>query len=106
MFVIVVMVIFLTEITSNTSTTTVMLSIMGALAISMRIHPFALMITATTVLSYAFMLPVATPPNAVIFRSGFITIPQMMKAGIWLNLLDILLITYFLLPVVSFYRGG
>ncbi|EEG78563.1 SLC13 family permease [Dethiobacter alkaliphilus] len=100
---VVALVIYLTEITSNTATTSMMMPIMAAMAAAMAIHPFALMITAATAASYAFMLPVATPPNAVIFGSGYITIPQMVKAGSWLNILGIAVITlfaYFWLPVI------
>lgn len=71
----------------------------------MMIHPFPLMITATTAASFAFMLPVATPPNAVVFSSGYISIPQMMKAGIWLNRLGILVITYFCYRWLPFVLG-
>ncbi len=103
MLAVVALVIYLTEITSNTATTSMMMPIMAAMASAMMIHPFALMITAATAASYAFMLPVATPPNAVVFGSGYITIPQMVKAGVWLNILGIIVITlfcYFWLPAV------
>ncbi|MFO8060511.1 MAG: DASS family sodium-coupled anion symporter [Bacillota bacterium] len=95
MLAVVTLVIYLTEITSNTATTSMMMPIMAAMATAMLIHPFALMITAATAASYAFMLPVATPPNAVIFGSGYVTIPDMVKAGVWLNLLGIAVITLF-----------
>jgi len=65
------------------------------------VHPFVLMVAATVAASCAFMLPVATPPNAVIFGSGYLRIPDMMKTGIWMNILSIILLTlfvYFLLP--------
>ncbi len=103
MLAVVALVIYLTEITSNTATTSMMMPIMAAMAAAMMIHPFALMITAATAASYAFMLPVATPPNAVVFGSGYITIPQMVKAGVWLNMLGIIVITlfcYFWLPAI------
>ncbi len=103
MLAVVALVIYLTEITSNTATTSMMMPIMAALAGAMVIHPYALMVTAATAASYAFMLPVATPPNAVIFGSGYITIPQMVKAGIWLNLLGVAVITmfaYYWLPII------
>ena len=97
------LVIFLTEITSNTATATVFLPIMAAFAEAMHIHPYGLMVAAALAASFAFMLPVATPPNAIVFGTRYITIPQMAKAGIWLNLLGCLLITFFvsaLLPVL------
>ncbi len=103
MLAVVALVIYLTEITSNTATTSMMMPIMAAMATAMMIHPFALMITAATAASYAFMLPVATPPNAVIFGSGYVTIPDMVKAGVWLNIIGVVVITlfaYFWLPFV------
>ena len=65
------------------------------------VHPFILMVSATVAASCAFMLPVATPPNAVVFGSGYLRIPDMVRVGIWMNLLSIVLlslIVYFLLP--------
>jgi len=67
------------------------------------VHPMALMVAAVVAASFAFMLPVATPPNAIVLSSRYVTIPQMVRAGIWLNLLGVLLITgfvYFFLPRV------
>ncbi len=96
------MVIFLTEITSNTATANMMYPIMASLAIALGIHPYAAMITAGVAASCAFMLPVATPPNAVVFGSGYLRIPDMAKAGFALNLLGILLVglaVYFWLPI-------
>ncbi len=103
MLAVVTMVIYLTEVTSNTAITSMMMPIMASMAAAMEVHPFALMITAATAASYAFMLPVATPPNAVIFGSGYMSIPQMVRAGVWLNLLGVVLLTlfaYFWLPVI------
>ncbi|MFT5426560.1 MAG: sodium-dependent dicarboxylate transporter 2/3/5 [Gammaproteobacteria bacterium] len=96
------LVVFLTELTSNTATASLTLPIMAALAGAMQIHPFGLMVATVIAASFAFMLPVATPPNAIVFSSRYVTIPQMMKAGIWLNLLGAALITtfvMFLLPI-------
>ena len=96
-------IIFLTEITSNTATATLMIPVLGALSIAVGIHPFSLMVPAAIAASYAFMLPVATPPNAIVFSSRCITIPQMAKAGIWLNIIAVGLISLFvlfLLPLV------
>lgn len=92
---------FLTEITSNVATAAMLMPVLAALAISIDTHPYLLMIAATIAASCAFMLPVATPPNAVIFGSGLINIPKMAKVGLWMNLCSILLISiivYFLLP--------
>jgi len=87
------MAIFLTEVTSNTATATMLMPIMAAMGVAMGIHPYAMMITAAIACSYAFMLPVATPPNAVVFGTGYVTIPQMAKAGIWMNIFGIVVIT-------------
>lgn len=97
------LVIFLTEITSNTATATLSLPIMAALAGAMQVHPYGLMISSTLAASFAFMLPVATPPNAIVFSSRYIEITQMVRAGIWLNLFGVVLITTFvviLLPLI------
>lgn len=97
------LVIFLTEITSNTATASMMFPIMASLAVALGFHPYALMIAAGVAASCAFMLPVATPPNAVVFGSGYLRIPDMVKAGFALNIIGIFLVTltiYFVLPVV------
>ncbi|MDY0405057.1 DASS family sodium-coupled anion symporter [Virgibacillus sp. 179-BFC.A HS] len=96
------LVIFLTEITSNTATANMMYPIMAALAIALGIHPFSVMIAAGVAASCAFMLPVATPPNAVVFGSGYLRIPDMAKAGLALNIVGIILVTaavYWLIPL-------
>lgn len=93
----------LTESTSNTATATLLVPIMGAAAIALGVHPFATIVGAAVAASFAFMLPVATPPNAVVFGSGCISVGQMVKTGIWLNILGTVMITVFviyLLPVV------
>ncbi len=92
---------FLTEITSNLATTAMILPILASVALALDVHPYIFMVGATVAASCAFMLPVATPPNAVVFGSGYLRIPDMVKAGIWLNIISILLITaftYFFLP--------
>jgi len=78
---------FLTEITSNTATTQVMLPILAAAALSNAIDPLLILIPATLAASCAFMLPVATPPNAIVFGSGHIPMKTMIKTGIRLNLI-------------------
>ncbi|QQK78405.1 DASS family sodium-coupled anion symporter [Salicibibacter cibarius] len=98
-----VLVIFLTEITSNTATATMMMPIMASLAVAMAVHPFALMVPAAVAASCAFMLPVATPPNAVVFGSGYLKIGDMIKAGFWMNIIAIVvlvILVMFLLPAV------
>ena len=94
---------FLTEITSNFATTAMLLPILYPMAIAIDVHPFILMISATVAASCAFMLPVATPPNAVVFASGYLRIPDMVRVGIWMNILSIIILTlfvYFLLPLL------
>ena len=94
---------FLTEITSNLATTAMLLPILYPMAKTIGVHPFTLMVAATVAASCAFMLPVATPPNAVVFGSGYLRIPDMVKTGIWMNILSILLLTlfvYWLLPLL------
>ena len=86
------LVIFLTELTSNTATTATLLPILAAVATGLGLHPLLLVIPATLAASCAFMMPVATPPNAIIFGSGRVTLPQMARAGIWLNLIGIVLV--------------
>lgn len=85
-------VIFLTELTSNTATAATFLPIVGGLAVGIGIAPIQLAIPAALAASCAFMLPVATPPNAIVYGSGRITIPQMARAGVWLNIIFVALI--------------
>lgn len=87
------MLTFLTEVTSNTAIATLFMPILAATALSMKTDPMVLMIPATISASFAFMLPVATPPNAIIFASGYVTVPQMARAGLILNLLGAVLVT-------------
>jgi len=85
----------LTELTSNTATTAALLPVLGALAVQIKVHPFLLLVPATVAASCAFMLPVATPPNAIVFGTGRVTIPQMARAGLLLNVIGIVLVTLF-----------
>ncbi len=101
--VLVAMVNFLTEITSNLATTAMLLPILAPMALAFNIHPYMIMVSATIAASCAFMLPVATPPNAVVFGSGYLRISDMIRSGLMMNLLSIILITvltYFLLPIL------
>lgn len=77
---------FLTEFTSNTATATLLLPVAGAAAAAMDLPPALLMLPAAVSASCAFMLPIATPPNAIVFGSGYLSIPQMARAGFWLNI--------------------
>lgn len=92
---IVAVVIYLTELTSNVATTSAFVPVIGALAIGLGTEPILLAAPAAMAASCAFMLPVATPPNAIVFGSGLVTIPQMVRAGMWLNLVSILIVTLF-----------
>jgi len=89
----VTLVIFLTELTSNTATTATLLPVMGAIALQAGLPPLVLMVPITIAASCAFMLPVATPPNAIVFATGHLSIPQMVRAGIWLNLIGIVIVS-------------
>ena len=84
---------FLTELTSNTATTEMILPILAAVAVATGVHPLVLMIPATMSASCAFMMPVATPPNAIVFGSNRFSIAEMARAGIVLNLLGALVIS-------------
>lgn len=87
------LVIFLTELTSNVATAATFLPVMAAVALELGVSPLLLCIPITLAASCAFMLPVATPPNAIVFASGVLTIPQMVKAGAILNVVGMLLLT-------------
>jgi len=89
----VALIVLLTEITSNTATTAAFLPILGAVAIGVGENPFLLAVPAALGASCAFMLPVATPPNAIIYGSGLLSIPQMSRVGAWLNVLSIVLVS-------------
>ena len=91
---------FLTELTSNTATTEMILPILASVAVAIKVNPLLLMIPATLSASCAFMMPVATPPNTIIFGSGRITIAEMAKVGIIINLIGVLVIT-----VVFYFLG-
>ncbi|MGY6588740.1 MAG: SLC13 family permease [Wenzhouxiangella sp.] len=88
----VMLVILLTEVTSNTATAAAFLPVLGAAAIGLGHDPLLFAAPAAIAASCAFMLPVATPPNAVVYGSGLLTVPMMVRAGIWLNLLFAVLI--------------
>ncbi len=86
-------VLFLTEIPSNTATAATFLPVAGGVAMGIGADPLLLTIPVALAATCAFMLPVATPPNAIAYGSGYVTIGQMVKGGIWLNLIGIVLIT-------------
>ena len=94
---------FITELTSNLATTAMLLPILAPIALNLNLNPYLLLVSTTVAASCAFMLPVATPPNAVVFGSGYLRIPDMVRAGIWMNIISILILTcmvYFVLPLI------
>ncbi|HUF28784.1 MAG TPA: SLC13 family permease [Gemmatimonadaceae bacterium] len=90
---VVTVIVFLTELTSNTATAAAFLPVVAATAVALGADPLVLAIPAAVGASCAFMLPVATPPNAIVYGTGDVTIPQMVRAGFWLNLIMITLLT-------------
>ena len=95
----VAMVIFLTELTSNLATTATLLPVMGAIAVQAGVPPIVLTVPITIAASCAFMLPVATPPNAIVFSTGVISIPQMVRAGVFLNIIGIIIVSIVALTI-------
>ena len=99
----IILVLFLTELMSNVALVTVFLPVIGGIALGLGAPLLHLIIPITLASSCAFMLPMATPPNAIVFASGYVSVPQMVKSGILLNLVAILLLLCFswlLLPIV------
>lgn len=94
---------FMTEVTSNLATTAMLLPVLVSLASGIGVHPYFLLIGATVAASCAFMLPVATPPNAVVFGSGYLSISDMVKKGFRMNIISIIILTltiYYILPLL------
>lgn len=102
---VVTLIVFLTEMTSNTASTAAFLPILASVAIGLGENPLLLAIPTAVGASCAFMLPVATPPNAIVYGSNKITIPQMSKAGLWMNFLMIALISLAALTIISWFFG-
>ena len=97
------LIIFLTEVTSNVATTSTFLPVFGAVAVGIGVLPVSLTVPVCLAASCAFMLPVATPPNAIVYGSGKFTIATMMKAGFALNIIGIVVVTlfaYYLAPLI------
>ena len=90
---------FLTEVTSNTATTTVLMPVLATAAQNMGVDPLLLMMPAAMSASCAFMLPVATPGNAIVFGSGFLSLKQMARTGFWLNIIGCIIITVVMVVV-------
>tara|TARA_A200000113_G_C8839179_1_gene346284 strand:+ start:47 stop:1486 length:1440 start_codon:yes stop_codon:yes gene_type:complete len=98
---VIVMVVLLTELTSNLTTTITFLPVVASVGLNMGIDPLLLILPLTISASCAFMLPVATPPNSIVYASNLIPIQKMVRAGIFINISSILyvfIISYFLIP--------
>lgn len=91
--IVVLVIIFLTEITSNTATAAAFLPLLGALAVSVGVNPVFITVPAAIAASCAFMMPVATPPNAIVFATGQLRIQSMIRAGLLLNIVGTLILT-------------
>ncbi|HEY9114364.1 MAG TPA: SLC13 family permease [Bacteroidales bacterium] len=100
-FIIAIAMTFLTELTSNTATTEMILPILAGISVAAQINPLLLMLPATISASLAFMLPVATPPNAIVFASSKLQVMQMAKAGLLINILGAILVT-----LMTYYWGS
>ena len=96
---------FLTEFTSNTATAIMVLPILAGLSVSLKINPLILMIPATLSCSFAFMLPIATPPNAIVFSTRCLKISDMAKAGILLNIIGVILTTLYIYYISGYLLG-
>lgn len=105
MVVVVTGVIFLTELTSNTATAATFLPVAGGVALGLGADVMLLTIPVAIAATCAFMLPVATPPNAIAYGSGYVTIGQMIRGGVWLNLIGIVLISALTLTVAAWVFG-
>jgi sodium-dependent dicarboxylate transporter 2/3/5 len=99
------MVLFLTELTSNTATAATLVPVLAGIAPGLGVHPFVLIVPTAIAASWAFMLPAGTPPNAIVFGSGHVTMAQMRSVGLWLNLVGVAILSLFVyfvaLPLLS-----
>ncbi len=93
--------VLLTETTSNIATVLMISPVITETAVEIGVHPYLLLIPAAIMASFAFMLPVATPPNAIVFGSGWVTIPQMFRAGVALDAIALVLV-----PVLVYLLGS
>jgi sodium-dependent dicarboxylate transporter 2/3/5 len=94
---------FMGEITSNTAMTAMGMPVMAGVAVTLGMNPVVLMASVAMASSMGFMLPAGTPPNAIVFGSGYLTIGQMARAGIWVNILSVIVVTIvgtFLFPLI------
>ncbi len=100
---VILLVNLLSEVTSNVATATMILPILASFAAAVDVHPYGLMVGASAAASCAFMLPVATPPNAIVFGSGYIEMKDMIRAGFWLSMISVVIcaiFVYVLMPLV------
>jgi sodium-dependent dicarboxylate transporter 2/3/5 len=101
--------VMLTEFASNTAITALMLPILKSAAVTAQVDPRLLMLPATVAASLGFMMPAGTPPNAIVYSSGYVPLKRMVWLGLWLDLLAILLValtTWFLvIPVMGIDPG-
>ena len=99
------MTVFLSELTSNTAQVATMVPVLAAMAPVLGMNPYVLILACTLGASSAYMMPVGTPPNAIVFGTGLVRMPQMMRAGVWLNLAGILVIValswFFITPLLG-----
>ena len=105
LFILITAVNFLTEITSNMATTAMLLPVLVSLSHILNINPYYLLVGATVAASCAFMLPVATPPNAIVFGAGILSIEDMIKKGFFMNLISIIVLTLFVYYVLPYLWG-
>ena len=103
---VVLMTTMLTNVTSNTATTTMLLPILAATAQVLRVNPLFLMVPATMAASCAFILPIGTPPEAIVFATGRIRMGEMVRAGLILSLVTLVLITVFVFFVMAPILGA
>ncbi|MGQ4878630.1 SLC13 family permease [Billgrantia sp. LNSP4103-1] len=99
------LVLFLTEVTSNTATAATFIPVLGGVAVGIGADPMTLLIPAAFAATCAFMLPVGTPPNAIVFGTGAVSIAQMARGGVILNIIGVILITFFCYLLGGFALG-
>lgn len=102
---VVLLVLFLTEVTSNTATAATFIPVLGGVAVGIGVDPMTLLIPAALAATCAFMLPVGTPPNAIVFGTGAVKIQEMARGGIVLNIVGVILITLFTVLIGPFALG-
>jgi sodium-dependent dicarboxylate transporter 2/3/5 len=93
--------VLMTETTSNIATVLMLSPVIAETALEIGVHPYLLLIPTAIMASFAFMLPVATPPNAIVFGSGWVTIPKMFRAGVLLDLIALAIV-----PVMVYFLGS